>query len=426
MRKIAMTMLLAVVVGVLGEVRPAGALTFTCSTVARRGQLDAAGAVFKNKFDSPAVNGAGDVAFVGYATSAPRRLYFYPSVGAASVVAQQGGAAPGGSSFKAFRAVSINDAGAVAFHAKLALGEGVFAGPAGGVAKAAATGDVSPAGGAFDAFPAVSRVNTAGDVVFTARVGGGPNGVFFYDASATLVLTVALVNDGALDGRQLCEYLDVGLGATGAVAVRASTKVNCANVGEPDLVGIYEKTGLSFARVVLEGDVSPTPATTYAQFIAAPDVNATDKVLFRARTVGVAGLTGLFLHDPAGPSTVILAGTGSAAPATGGSLKTIAPAGVTDGDRVGLGARISSGLAKTGIFVYDAVPANEKVVASNDLAPTDAFGPSSTYLKINPGNRKNNEGIGIDRSGAWVAYTAKVKSTTGTPTASAVLRCQGM
>jgi len=155
-------------------------------------------------------------------------------------------------------------------------------------------------------------------------------------------------------------------------------------------------------------------------------VNATDKVLFRARTVGVAGLTGLFLHDPAGPSTVILAGTGSAAPATGGSLKTIAPAGVTDGDRVGLGARISSGLAKTGIFVYDAVPANEKVVASNDLAPTDAFGPSSTYLKINPGNRKNNEGIGIDRSGAWVAYTAKVKSTTGTPTASAVLRCQGM
>jgi hypothetical protein len=129
--------------------------------------------------------------------------------------------------------------------------------------------------------------------------------------------------------------------------------------------------------------------------------------------------------EPVGPTTVTLAATGTAAPATGGSLKTIAPAGLTDGDRVALGARLASGTAKTGIFLFDALPANEKVVASDDDAPNDAFGPNSIYAKINPGNRKTNEGIGVSRSGLWVTYTAKVKDTLGTPTASGVFRCEG-
>jgi hypothetical protein len=425
MQKLLATAVGVAVIGVFAPVGDVAALTFTCSTVARRGDLDPAGAAFKSRYDSPAINGAGDVAFVAYAQRAPRRLYHYPSVGAPTVVAQQGGAAPGGGSYKKFRAVSIDDAGDVAFHATLASGEGVFAGPVGAVAKAAATGDASPAGGAFDRFPAQSRVNAAGDVAFAAQVGGGPNGVFLYDASGPAVVTVALVNDAALDGRELCEFLDVGLGASGAVAVRAVTKVDCTNPAEPALVGIYEKTGLGVGRVALEGDASPSPSTTYAQFIGAPDVNAADKVLFRARTVGVAGGYGLFLHDPVGPTTVILAKTGDAAPATGGSLKTIAPAGVTDADRVALGARLTSGLARIGIFLFDATPSSEKVVATNDPVPTDAFGPNSVYAKINPGNRKNNEGIGVDRSGTWIAYTAKVKDTTGTPTADGVLRCQG-
>lgn len=418
---------LAVAVGcVVGDLRAATALTFTCSTVARRGQADPLSAAFKNRYDSPAINGQGDVAFVGYASGAPRRVYLYPGAGAPSVLAQQGGPAPGGGAYKHFRTVSINDAADVAFHSKLASGEGVFVGPSGGVAKAAMTGDASPSGGAFDRFPAVSRVNGAGDVAFTAQVGGGPSGVFLYDASATTVLTVGLESDLALDGRELCAFLDVGLGASGAVAVRAITKVSCANGAEPELAGIYLKTGPSFDVVALADGPTPALATTYAQFIAAPDVNASDKVLFRARTVGVSGGYGLFLHDPVGPSTVTLAATGDAAPVTSGSLKTIAPAGLTDGDRVGLGARIGSGTAKTGIFVFAATPTNEKVVSSADLAPNDAFGPNSIYAKINPGNRKNNEGIGTSRSGLWVSYTAKVKDTTGTPTASAVFRCEGM
>jgi hypothetical protein len=414
---------LLVAVAIACSVSAASALTFTCSTVARRAQIDPAGAAFKSRFDSPAINGSGDVAFVAYPNGAPRRLYFYPSLGAASVVAQQGGLAPGGAAFKHFKTVSINDAGAIAFHAKLDGGYGVFVGPSGGLAKAAATGDTSPAGGAFDKFPAVSRVNPLGDVAFVATVVGGPNGVFLYDATLTTVSAVGLVNDAALDGRQLCEYLDVGLGATGAVAVRANTKVDCSSVVEPELVGIYEKTGLSFARVALEGDAAPSPSTTYAQFIGAPDVNLTNKVMFRGRTVGVAGGIGIFLHDPVGPTTTLVVTTGAFAPTSGGAIKTLAPAGVTDGDRVAIGARVSGGVAKTGIYLFDGT--DEKVVDSSDDAPNDAFGPNSFYSKINPGNRKNNEGIGVSRSGTWVSYTAKVKDTLGTPNASGVFRCEG-
>jgi len=410
----------------LVETTAAAALTFTCSTVVRRGQPDPSNALFKDRFDSPAINGQGDVAFVAYPDAAPRRLYLYPGGGGASVAAEEDGAAPGGGSFQRFRSVSINDASELAFHARLGAGEGVFTGPAGGLVKAAVTGDPSPAGGAFAAFPALSRVNAAGDVAFTAQVGGGPNGVFLYDASATTVLTVALPSELALDGRQLCEYLDVGLGASGAVAVRALTKLDCTSVVEAELVGIYLNTGLGFSRVVLEGDATPSPAATYAQFIAAPDVNAADHVLFRARTVGVAGGTAIFLHDPLGATTVELVATGDVAPTTGGSLKGIAPAGVTDADRAAVGGRASRGLARTGIYLFDATPMDEKVVAVSDAAPTDAFGPNSRYLKINPGNRKNNEGIGVDRSGTWVAYTGKVKDTLGSPTKSGVFRCKGM
>ena len=403
----------------------ATALTYTCSTVVRRDQPDPLSALFKNRYDSPAINSQGDVVFVGYPKGGSRRLYLYPSAGGAAVAAAKDGAAPGGGTFQRFRTVSINDAAEIAFHARLAAGEGVFVGPASNLAKAAVTGDASPGGGVFEVFPAQSRVNPAGDVAFAARVANGPSGVFRYAASTATVATVALAGDGALDGRLLCELLDVGLGPSGAVAVRALTKSNCADTIEPELVGVYLDTGSGFAKIALEGDTAPSPAENYAHFIGAPDVNASDKVLFRAHTTGVGGGTAIFLHDPAAPMTTELVATGDAAPVTGGSLKMVAPAGVSDVDRAVVGGRMSGGLAKTGIFVFDAAGADEKVVATNDPAPADVFGPNSIYLKINPGNRKNNEGIGADRSGTWVAYTAKVKDTLGALTKSGVFRCQG-
>ncbi len=407
----------------LGIAAPADALTFTCSTVARKGTLDPSNGEFGTRYDSPGINAAGDVVFFAHAKRAPRRLYLYPNAAAPSIIAGTGDGAPGGSAYKTFREPSINDAGDLAFHAKLAIGEGVFQRPAAGaVAKVAMTTDASPGGGVFEKFPAVSRVNAAGNVAFIGRVSSGADGVFLYDATLATVATVGLVGDLTLEGRQLCELIEVGLGATGTVAIHAMTKVSCADPMEAEIRGIYRHSGLLFSKVLEEGDATPIGGTTYDNFIGAPDVNASDKVMVRARTTGVVGVVGIFLTDPVGPTTTTLAATGNFAPG-GGSLKSLAPGGVTDGDRAGIGARIASGTAKTGIFLFGA--GDEAVVRDGDLAPNDQFGPNSFYTKINPGNRKTNEEVGVDRSGTWLAYTARVYDTIGPPGKAGLFRCNG-
>lgn len=424
------TLVLAALLGAAGSLLVASAataLTFTCSTVVRRDQPDPTGAVFKNRYDSPAINAQGDVAFAGYPKGAPRRVYVYPQAGSPILVAEKNGAAPGGGAFQRFRTVSINDAGEVAFHARLARGEGVFVGPPDNLAKAAMTGDPSPGtgGGVFEKFPAQSRVNAAGDVAFTARVAGGSNGVFRYDAATGTVVTVALAGVSVVGGGQLCEFLDVGLGASGAIAVRALTRTDCASALDSELMGLYLDRGTGFAKIARDGDNAPSPLTTFARFIGTPDVNVSDKVLFRSRTVGVGAATALFIHDPVASTTAEVVETGDAAPGTGGSLRMIAPAGLGDSDRAVAGGRMRGGVARTGIFLFEVGGGGEKVVATSDKAPTDVFGPNSIYLKINPGNRKNNEGIGADSSGTWVAYTAKVKDTLGKLNKTGVFRCHG-
>ena len=300
----------------VGIAATAQALTFTCTTVARKGNLDPSGEELGTRYDSPGINNQGDVVFFAHAKRAPRRLYLYPNAGAPSIVAEAGGAAPGGSAYKTFREPSINDAGDLAFQARLAVGEGVFVKPsASPVAKVATTTDAAPGGGVFETFPAVSRVNAGGDVAFIGRVSGGADGVFVYDGGTLTVSAAGHVGDLTLEGREICEVFEVGLGATGTVVIHAATKLLCADAMEAELRGIYRSIGPIFSKVVEAGDATPIGGTIYDNFIGAPDVNAGDKVMYRARTSGVVGVIGIFLTDPVGPTTTTLAATGNFPPA---------------------------------------------------------------------------------------------------------------
>ena len=51
----------------------------------------------------------------------------------------------------------------------------------------------------------------------------------------------------------------------------------------------------------------------------------------------------------------------------------------------------------------------EKVVLDTDPVPADLFAPRTFYTKINPGNHKTNEEIGVDRSGTRLTYSARVR-----------------
>ncbi len=405
------------------SVSSADALTWTCEAIARKGLPDPAGAPFAGKFGKkrhggPAINSLGDVVFFATPRGGPRRLYVYPNGGAPSVVAEQRGAAPGGGTFSQFRQPSINDAGDIAFFGDLASGEGVFVDPAAGALFAVArTGDVAPSGGVYESFDGVSRINAAGDVAFLATVSGGPSGIFRYDAGAMTVVSVALVGDATLDGREICSFVApaVGLGATGT-AFQVDTKVSCIDALEPDLVGVYRDTGVGIDRVALAGDATPIAGATYSGFLGDPDLNASDQVLVRATITGAASGTGLFLFDPVGPTTTAIARTRDPAP-TGGSLRTITEPSLTDGARAGFRANVAPDPDHEGIFLYDGV--DEAVVTRLSAVPVGIYLPGSRYQKI-------FEEIGVSRSGTWVTYSASVKQPPGSGGAKlGLFRCEG-
>ena len=411
--------------------RPAAALTFTCETVTRKFSLDPAMAEFRgDRFRSPAINSQGDVVFHARAKKAPRRLYLYPASGAPSIVAAEGDVAPGGSAFHEFANPSINDDGDLGFHARTFLGEGVFVRESGGsLVKAAVTADVSPGGGVFVDFPAVSRVDAAGNIAFEATVSGGPNGIFLYDVALNTVTAVALVGDPTGDGRLFCSFgqfsgtgATFGLSDVGHAVFGASTETLC--LGAPETIGIWQDNGVTFTPVAEVGGTTPVAGTTYSQFLPAPDANATDQVVFRARYTGVVGGTGIFGYDPVGPTSSLFAATGSGAPVVGGSFSLVAPGGISDSGRAGIGGTMKHGVAKSGIFLFDGT--DEPVVADSDLVPTDLFGTGSTYVKINPGSHKSNDEIGMSRSGTWFVYSAKARDTVGPPTKLGLFRCEGL
>ncbi|MCC6847022.1 MAG: hypothetical protein IT294_00875 [Deltaproteobacteria bacterium] len=401
----------------------ADALTWTCEAIARKGSLDPTGRVLAGKFGKkrhggPAINSDGDVAFFATPKGGPRRLYLYPNGGAPTVLAEAGGAAPGGGAFEQFRQPSINDAGDVAFLATLDTGAGIFVDPAAGAPVAVARlGDAAPGGGTYATFDGLARIDAAGAVAFLATVAGGPSGVFLWDAGSMTTTSIARVGDATLDGREICSFVApaVGLGAT-ATAFQVGTKVSCADAFEAELVGVYRDTGFGIDRVALAGDATPVPGTTYAGFLGDPDLNASDQILFRATLTGAASGTGLFLFDPAGPATTTLARTGDAAP-TGGGLRTITEPSLTDGARAGFRANVAPDPDHEGIFLYDGI--DEAVVTRLSAVPAGIFLPGSKYQKI-------FEEIGVSRSGAWVTYSATVKQPPGSGGSKVGLfRCEG-
>lgn len=393
------------------------ALTFTCSTIARRGTPDPMAGAFKSGYDEPAINGSGDVIFISRPQGPKKRLYLYPGAGAPSVLATVGDAAPGGSAFSNFSDPSINDDGDLAFRGDLTVGEAVFVRQSGGgIAPAARTSDAAPGGGFFGVFPAVSDVNAAGDVAFVATVAGGPGGTYRFNAGSSTVTVLALVGDATGDGRQFCAFSSVDLGDSGRAVVHAITQVDCNDTGETPRDGIYEQSGASFVSVAQTGDPTPIGGTTYRTFYGVPEVNASDVVGYRAKTDGVVNVTGLFNFAPAGPTTTLLTATGDPAPGTTGFLRTIAFAHLTDGGRQAFRARLRSGTARAGIFLVGG--GSDVVVLDTTPVPTDLFGPGATYRTI-------EEDFGIDRSGTKVTFSAKTRDSVAPRSKIGLFRCSG-
>lgn len=411
---------LALLAGTLLAGTAAHALTFTCSTVARRGQPAGETLVFRTNYPLVAINGAGDVAFTAKLSGGAVKLYRSPAVGPFEIVARRGDASPGIGTYTDFKDVSINDAGSIGFKGRLLVGEGVYVHPPGGpTVKVVETTEASPGGGFFGEFNSASRVNAGGDIAFVADVSGGPTGVFLYQAAGPAIVPVALQGGPTDEGRELCSFLNVGLGDGGGVAFQAISKVSCADLMEADKYGIhlavppYVGPVTTAARQDL---VSPLGTAVYNRFYEAPEVDAAGNVQFRARVFGQVNIVAHFLFQPVGPATSTLVRVGDGAPLGAGGIKTLGPGGLTDPGGIAFRSKLVKGSAKQGIFVFGG--SQDTVVTTNSAPPLDAYGVGSRYKRL-------EEDPGVDRSGTRVAFVAKVKDSNPPGGKPGVFRCTG-
>jgi hypothetical protein len=393
----------------------ASAVTFTCSSVNRQAFFDPDSERLTNRFESPSVNSSGDVVFVGRTRGGAHKLYLHPNGGAASVVAAEDSAAPGGNTFDNFADASINDDADIGFLGDLATGNGVFVRPNGGsLVSAARSGQASPAGGTFATFSDVSAVNADGDIAFIAQVTGGPSGVFVYDVSADSIGTIATVGEATGGGKTFCSFVNVALGG-GRTAFQAVTETTCGVSNDPTS-GIFQRQIIGFTLVAAEGGAAPIAGTTYARFFEL-DSNSDDDVGFRAKVGGTAPGTAIFLFDPSGPTTTTLIHSGDTAPVSGGLIKTVGPiGGISDTDAVGFRGKVTHGSAKQGVFIFDGT--DEAAVLNTSTVPNDLWGTTAIYKNI-------DEDIGVSRSGGWVTFSAKVKDQQ-TPSGTGLFRCHGV
>lgn len=394
----------------------AQAAPYTCSAVAIRGNLDPDGFAFTNKFYPPvAVNTDGDVAFVGRARTQQQALYKYEDGGPNSVIARIGQPAPGGSSFMrfgstAFGNVSMNTAGNVAFISRLSLpGEGIFVLDGGTLEKAVQTTDAAPGGGAFLSFPSVSQLDDSETVFFVANVDGAPSGIFSYDAGANSIdgpfLTTADVDDG---GNPFCAFQRIG-SSNGAVAFVAT--VGIPDCGTPvQSLSQLVTVGVSLT-VARAGDASPIGGTTFDTFLDSPETSAS-AITFAARVTGNT-YTGDGLFSWSGAFTK-LAAVGDAAPDVGGSLKKLGSQHQQTLANDVYALFYTRGTpASHGIFVFNGSGSAAQV--KTDVPPAPPFGVGARYRAI--------AAPAVDKDGAFLAFSARVKDTVAPSSKSGILRC---
>lgn len=393
---------------------------FSCSTVARIGQVDPDGQFYSNAFrDEVAVNASGDTLFAARAIGARDKLYFYPAAGAGQVVARANDPAPSGGTFQSrrpFSFLSVNGAQNVGFFAALVSGEGVFVRDAGTVETGALRSQASPAGGVFRTFPYVGDIDAASRVPFVAAVDGGPGGVFVYDAVANALSVLVLDGAATIDGRELCANQTVDLGAPGFATVRASSKVSCANVSETPLIGVFLVDGGTISTIALEGDAAPIGGSTFSTFIAAPRINASNQVGFRATTAGTTRADGIFVWDFATDTIATAVRKGDAAPVVGGSFAATRTFRIADSGDVVVNASLRTSAAKFGVFGIGAV--DGPILVKTDAPPTDAFGAAASYVRF-------SKQSGASHDGLQIGVQVRVRDSSPPIAKNGVVRCAG-
>jgi hypothetical protein len=391
---------------------------FPCATVVHSGQTDPDGRVLTTSFvDLVGVNAAGDVVLVGRPRASRSQLYLYPNAGPPVTIAAGSSAAPNGKFFRSaspFADFSINDSGDVAFIGRFSPpGQAVFVRVGGLLETAATSPGPSPNGGIFTQIAALSRLDAAGRVAFLATVAGAPSGVFVYDSTSDALTTALEVAAPTAGGRQVCRFEALALGDSGAIAVTASSKVDCSDAMEAPVSGIFLHDGMVTREVVLKGDASPLPGSTFSGFQAGLLVTSADEVVFRADVAGIVSVGGVFLSDLGIPATTRLLARGDPSP-VGGVIGKLAGFDVADDGEIFFRSTLAGSPQRFGVFAFDD-DGDEAVLVRSSAPPLDAFAAGAAF--------SNFSVPAVSRDGTQIALLARVRDLVAPRGKRGVLRC---
>lgn len=358
----------------------------SASLVARKGDMaPGAGAPFGDFRSLPVLNKSGETAFVAaIASAAPGDQGLFKGSG---LVARRGGPAPDGSVWRAFGRVALGDSGTVVFTAQTR-----DTGSAGSLftetaSIAEANGQVPVIEGAEyvslrNSFPSV---NASDQVAFVTRlrVPGDADEAIFRTTDATVDTIVARRLDPApgLDGVTLNFLGAPSINDAGDVAFQASLAGAGVTPGVNSLA-VFGPGGL----VARGGDVAPGTGGATFTGVGFPTLNAAGSIAFAALLSDMT--TGLFVADAAGPIRLIQQ-TGDTIDVGGGDLRTVeflnflSDGGFNDRGDVAFQARFTDG--SEGIFLWLAESAGAPFPPGLAIAPGLQPGGTPPGFGIAPG-----------------------------------------
>jgi hypothetical protein len=248
----------------------AGAIT---SLVADGTTAASGDVVFPN---TPAVNDNGQVVFLSLSGNG---LFLY-SNGTITRLVARGNPAPGGSTFTAFSAPSINNSGQVVFGATLATGrQGLFLVSGGTVTKVVVAGDVLAHGGVFFAVQGSASINDAGAVAFSGTSNGSisDSGLFLFSGGALNVVVPAFTPIASIGGVSLLPQ-SASLNNAGQIAF-ISQRIPQTGFG----ISVFAFSGGTVTQVMAPGQNSPDADVFSGAFSA--QINASGQVGFLSRMI---------------------------------------------------------------------------------------------------------------------------------------------
>lgn len=295
---------------------------------------------------SAALNSRGTLVFLGSAVGGvPQAIFVTGSHHLRKVVAVND-AAPGGGVLREFNQVTLNDADAVAFIARIEGGgvpRGVFVISAGVVEQVVGAGDPTAIGGRFGEFINLS-LNNRGEMAFEGRVHGGsaPSGIFVGSKSGVRK-TVAVGDPSPVGGTFKDLALPV-LNDHGDVLFWASLE------GAEVPAGLFLAADGAITKMAVRGD--PLSGGGRLSFIGLSySFNHKGIVAFEAAISDGEASAGIFLARKGKVTPVVRVGDGT--PLGGRFISLTAPKIGPDGTVVFAGG-VEGGQAASGLFL--AVP----------------------------------------------------------------------